>query len=178
MLAVAQDPDPPPPDEQVEREHEDGDGRLDAIGWRLEGSVGAVIGADVNIDAVLNFNDPQTGEWRGFPLTNREFNERCNIFVSLGWQAGLILDAEITTGPVFIDGMKNNKERLEGGEHGFLSVGKGYMGEIDYRFNRDTDEVYLGFLGYGGGVALGYGRELWVFDITDLVFRRILGLEY
>lgn len=50
------------------------------------------------------------------------------------------------------------------------------LSESDLGFNRDTIELCAGF-GGGGGMALGYGRELWVLDVTDLAFDKILGLE-
>ncbi len=153
---------------------EDEPWRLDALGWRLEASAGVLIGLDVNIDAVLNFNDQETGEWRGFPYAVANADENLRLFVSVDLQ-GADIGTAITTGPLFIDNMPRNEQKLEPGWYGFATGAYKGAVEVEVKLSEWT-EVYIGG-GVGAEGAIGAGRDLFIIDITDFVFKTLLGLK-
>jgi hypothetical protein len=145
------------------------DSPLDAVGWRLEGSAGFIIGIDVNIDIIYNLDQQQLGygpkEWE---LTPGDLD----VFFSLGGQV-LAFGFGASTGPEFIFNLPEN-DRLAGwgwNGGGTILPEAGGEGEV---FGSISKEKYpegnpWGFY-FGGGAGdeiSVYGGGGYTWNITE-----------
>ena len=141
---------------------------LDAVGWRLEGTIGFIIGIDINFDLVYNLHQQQLElgpGGLGFTPGDSDIN------FSLGAQA-LTFGWGVATGPLFVANLPEN-DRLNawgwnaGGTvlpGGGMDVNVfGSLSEVDY-----PEGNPLGvFVGFGGGdefsayLGGGYTWNIW-----------------
>lgn len=144
---------------------------LDAIGWRLEGTIGFIIGiVDLNLDLVYNLHQQQLEFGPdGLKFTPGE----SDINFSLGAQV-LTFGGGVTTGPLFISNLPENDRLNEWGWNvgGTVLAAEGMdvnvfgsLSEEEYPEGNPWG-VYIGF-GKGGEFS-AYGGGGYTWNIWDL----------
>jgi hypothetical protein len=138
---------------------------LDAVGWRLEGTIGFIIGIDINFDLVYNLHQQRLElgpGGLGFAPGESDVNFSLGAQVlTFGWGA--------TTGPLFVANLPEN-DRLN--EWGWNAGGTVLPeGGVDINvFGSLSEEEYPEgnpwgvFVGFGGGgefSAYGGGGYTW-----------------
>jgi len=143
---------------------------LDAIGWRLDFTVGFIAAIDINVDVIYNLHQQQLELGpNGLKFTPGE----SDINFSLGAQV-LTFGGGATTGPLFISNLPEN-DRLN--EWGWNAGGTVLPeGGVDVNvFGSLSEEKYPEgnpwgvFVGFGGGEEISaYGGGGYTWNIWDL----------
>ena len=187
---------------------EDEPWHIDALGWRLDltGSLSAFggdtavgatagcpplsalvlvlvhTGVDFNVDAILNLNDQETGEWKGVLYAMRNAEENLDICVSSSAQF-ITMGGGVSTGPLAITNLTNNDD-LEGvgWELGGTAIFPSGGGELEFFFQptEEGDFIKGAYLAPGpsAGVELSAGIGVGhTWNITDRVFKTKFGFE-
>jgi hypothetical protein len=131
---------------------------LDAVGWRVEGTLGFIIGVDVNLDVIYNLDQQQLN----FGPNGWEFRPGdLDVYFSPGGQV-LTFGGGVSTGFLFLFNLPENDRVTEWGWNAGGTVLAEAGGEFNV-FGSLSEEEYPEGKPWGFYIGGGTGDELSVF---------------
>jgi hypothetical protein len=132
-----------------------GDSKLDAVGWRMEGSAGVIAGVDLNVDIVMELPQDLVYDDKGL-----HFQDPVSVDVFAGYGVqGADLGLGASTGPLFIYNLPSLDDYT--GTTDFVGVGgfweSGAEGTVFWAEDLNSEDTRT----WGWHVGIGVGAELF-----------------